>query len=557
MKKLSYTSGTSAEPMLGFTIGEAFEQTVSLYPDNEAVVVKHQNIRKTYRELKEDVDECARAFLAVDVKKGDRVGIWASNCYEWLIVQLATSKIGAILVNINPSYRVHELEYALKQSGCSIVVTAQSTKYSDFVDILYQLVPTLKSDKSVQSTHLPNLRLIISLGDIKNLGMLQWKEMLELAEKISLDQLIEVEQKNNFDDPINIQYTSGTTGFPKGATLSHHSILNNGYFVAENMRVTDKDRAIITVPLYHCFGMVIGNLGCITHGATMIYPGEGFDPELVLRTVEEEKATVLHGVPTMFIAELNHPAFEKYDLRSLRTGIMGGALCPEELMRKVNTLMHMAEVEIAYGMTETSPVSTQTRFDDPFDKRVQTVGRVMPYTEIKIIDPNTGKVLPIGERGELCARGYCVMLGYWNDEGKTKATIDAARWIHSGDIAIMDEKGFISIVGRIKDMIIRGGENIYPKEIEEFIFQHPKVQEVQVIGVPDEKYGEEVCAWIKLCEGETWTVEKVIHYCKNRIAYYKIPKYIKFVEEFPMTITGKIRKVEMREMMEREMEEEH
>ncbi len=558
MKNLSYACGVSSKPLLGTTVGDAFDQIVSRFPANEALISRHQHIRWTYEELREHVDAYAKAFLSQGIKKGERVGIWSPNCAEWLITQLATAKIGAILVNINPSYRLNELEYALKQSGCAMIVIADKFKSSDYTKMIYDLIPELfdSFDGSFQSRKLPELRMVISLSEYPNPGMIQWQFFREMGESVSDRELFDVQHSLTFDEPINIQYTSGTTGYPKGATLSHHNILNNGYLVTENMNFSDQERLVIPVPLYHCFGMVMGNLGCITHGATIIYPSDSFDAETVLRAVEEEKATALYGVPTMFLAELNHPEFEKYDLSSLRTGIMAGALCPAELMKRVNKFMHMEQVEIAYGMTETSPVSTQTMHDAPFDKRVSTVGKVMPHTEIKIIDHETGGIMPIGEPGELCTRGYCVMLGYWNDETQTAEAIDTARWMHSGDLAAMDEEGYITIVGRIKDMIIRGGENIYPKEIEEFLFSHPKVNEVQVIGVPSEKYGEEVCAWIQLKKDQSMTPEEVQEYCKGQIAHYKVPALVKFVDSFPMTVTGKIRKVEMREIMIKEMSAE-
>lgn len=545
MKKLSYASGTSTEPLMRSTIGDAFDQTVARFPNHEAIVVRHQAIRLTYAELQEQVNQCARALLAIEVQKGDRVGIWAPNCLEWLVLQIATAKIGAILVNINPSYRLHELEYALKQSGCNVLVAAAGHKYANYLEMIYDLAPELMNGGKMAK--LPELRQVIGLIDHPLPGILPWFGFLIMGSSIPDEELQAVQSSLTADEPINIQYTSGTTGYPKGATLSHYNILNNGLLTARNMRFSDQDRLVIPVPLYHCFGMVLGNLACITHGATMIYPSAGFEPEEVLRAVEEEKATALHGVPTMFIAELDHPNFDQYDLSSLRTGIMAGALCPSKLMEEVNSLMHMQEVEIAYGMTETSPVSTQTRYDAPFDKRVSTVGTVLPHTEIKIVDPDSGEVVPIGEPGELCTRGYCVMLGYWSDPEQTAEAIDVDGWMHSGDLATLDEDGYVNIVGRIKDMIIRGGENIYPKEIEEFFYKHPKVSEVQVIGIPDEKYGEEVCAWIQLMEGETATEEEMKAYCEGQITHFKIPRHILFVEEFPMTVTGKIRKVEMRE----------
>jgi len=552
---LSYTCGISDKPLLGITIGDLLDQTVAKYPNNEALVVKHQNIRYTYKEFQQKINDCARALLAIGIKKGDRVGVWAPNCAEWTIVQFATSKIGAIQVNINPSYRIHELAYALNQSGCVCVITATQFKTSEYTKMLYELAPELKACQpgALVCEKLPSLKTVVRLHSAASSGMYSWEDLLDKKEQVSEGELATIQQTLSADEPINIQYTSGTTGYPKGATLSHHNILNNGYLVTEIMRFTDRDRLVIPVPLYHCFGMVMGNLGCVAQGATIIYAGAGFEPEAVLKTVEEEKATALYGVPTMFIAELEHPNFSKYDLSSLRTGIMAGSPCPVEVMKQVNTRMNMKEVEIAYGMTETSPVSTQTRHDAPLDKRVSTVGRVLPHTEIKIINPETGQVVPRGEKGELCTRGYCVMLGYWNDEEKTKAAIDTARWMHTGDLAVMDEEGYLNIVGRIKDMVIRGGENVYPREIEEFLYQHPKVSDVQVIGVPDKRFGEEIMAWVKLKEGATCTGDEIKDFCKGKIAHYKVPRYVKFTEEFPMTVTGKIRKVEMREVSIKEL----
>ena len=550
MMNKSYVSGTSDSPLLGLTIGEMLDITATRYPANEALVVRHQNIRWTYAELRDEIDRCARAMVALGLQKGDRIGIWAPNCAEWTLVQFASARIGAILVNINPSYRLHELEYALNQSGCKVLVIADQFKYSNYTQMMYELEPELNKQQpgNLSSKILPALQVIIRLHPDPSPGMLTWEAFMHMSEMTDPEELIKIQSSLSFDDPINIQYTSGTTGHPKGASLSHHNILNNGYFCARRMEFTDKERVIIPVPLYHCFGMVIGNLGCLTHGATMIYPSEGFDPEIVLQTIEEEKATALYGVPTMFIAELDHPNFKKYNLSSLRTGVMAGAPCPIEVMKEVKTAMHMKDVQIAYGMTETSPVSTQTKMHTPIEKQVSTVGQIHPHQEIKIIDPENGLTVPLGVSGELCTRGYSVMLGYWNDPEKTAETIDSTGWIHSGDLATMDAEGYISIVGRIKDMIIRGGENIYPREIEEFLYTHPDVNDVQVIGIPDEKYGEEVMAWIKLREAVQTTGEEIREFCKGKIAHYKIPKYYKFVEEFPMTVTGKVRKIEMREI---------
>jgi fatty-acyl-CoA synthase len=551
----SYVSGSSDLPLLGYTIGEMFDQVVAQYPDQEALVARHQGLRYTYRQLQVEVDRCARGLMALGLQQGERIGIWSPNRAEWTITQFATSKIGAILVNINPSYRVHELEYALQQSGCAMLVLAPQFRTSNYTEMLYTLVPELRGSRphQLKSAKFPDLRVVIRLGDERAAGMCTWGDVTSAATQIGDAAFAERQRQQQFDDAINIQYTSGTTGYPKGATLSHHGILNNAYSVARLLRLAHQDRLVIPVPLYHCFGMVMGNLACMTHGATMIYPSEGFDAKAVLEAVQEEQATALYGVPTMFIAELEHPDFARYDLSSLRTGIMAGSPCPVEVMKKVNTLMHMREVEICYGMTEVSPVSTQTRADAPFDKRVSTVGQVHPHLEIKIIDPTTGQIVPIGTPGELCSRGYSVMLGYWNNEEATRSAIDAARWMHSGDLAVMDEEGYINIVGRIKDMIIRGGENIYPREIEEFLYTHPKISDVQVIGVPDAKYGEEIMAWVRLREGETASAEELREYCRDRIAHYKIPRYVKFVEAFPTTVTGKVQKFIMREQSVKEL----
>jgi fatty-acyl-CoA synthase len=551
----SYVSGASDTPLLGTTIGDLFDDVAARHPDHEALVSRHQSLRFTYRQLRVEVDRCARALMALGVAKGERVGIWAPNCAEWTIVQFATAKIGAILVNINPSYRVHEVRYALTQSGCTYAVIAPSFRTSDYTAMLYELAPELRAAApgGLAAAALPDLRAVIRLGAEPSPGMLIWDALLAMAERVSADELAARQRQQEFDEPINIQYTSGTTGYPKGATLSHHNILNNGYFVAELMHFTDRDRLAIPVPLYHCFGMVMGNLGCVTHGATMIYPSDGFDPGAVLEAIQGERATAVYGVPTMFIAELGHPDFARYDLSSLRTGIMAGSPCPVEVMKKVQSLMNMREVAIAYGMTETSPVSTQTRIGAPLDKQVGTVGQVHPHVEVKVIDPATGAVVPVGAAGELCTRGYSVMLGYWNNEEATRGAIDAARWMHTGDLAVMDEDGYLNIVGRIKDMIIRGGENVYPREVEEFLYTHPKIQDVQVIGVPDQKYGEEIMAWVRLRDGETATGEDIRDFCRGRIAHYKIPRYVKFVDAFPMTVTGKVQKFLMREQSVEEL----
>ncbi len=545
----SYTSGPSTIPLLGLTIGDQFDQTVSQYPDNLALISRHQNIRWTYQQLQVHVNQCAKSLLHSGIQKGQRVGIWAPNCAEWCITQFATTKIGAVLVNLNPAYRLHELEYALKQSGCSVLIMAAQFKSSNYTDLLYDLISELRdcTPGSLKSAKLPELTTIVRLSEEKVPGMFTWRELMEMGNGISDEALASRQREQQFDDPINIQYTSGTTGFPKGATLSHHNILNNGYFVGALQNLTHEDKLCIPVPLYHCFGMVMGNLGCITHGATMVYPSEGFDPLAVLQTVQEERCTSLYGVPTMFIAELGHADFSTFDLSGLRTGVMAGSPCPAEIMRRVIDQMHMTGVEICYGMTETSPVSTQTRMDAPLEKRVGTVGVIHPHLEVKIIDPATGQIVPIDTPGELCTRGYSVMLGYWKNPEATAAAIDQARWMHTGDLATMDAEGYINIVGRIKDMVIRGGENVYPREVEEFLYTHPKISDVQVIGVPDPKYGEEIVAWIKLKPGEQATVEEIREYCKGQIAHYKIPRYVAFVENFPMTVTGKIQKFLMRQ----------
>lgn len=547
--QLSYTRGLQVKNLLAQTIGEAFDQTVQRYPDGEALVVRHQSLRYTWRELAEAVDLHARAFLALGLQTGDRLGVWAPNCAQWCISQFASAKIGVILVNINPAYRTSELEYVLKQSGCQWLVCAGAFKTSDYHAMLQSLAPELaqQSIGHLDSERLPDLRGVISLDLQPPPGFLPWSHLAALGMAVSPAQLAEREASLHIDQPVNIQYTSGTTGFPKGATLSHHNILNNGYMVGESLGLTANDRLVIPVPLYHCFGMVMGNLGCMTHGSTMIYPNDAFDPLLTLTTVAEEKATALYGVPTMFIAMLDHPERRELDLSSLRTGIMAGATCPIEVMRRVISEMHMAEVQIAYGMTETSPVSLQTGPSDELELRVTTVGRTQPHLESKIID-EAGGVVPRGTIGELCTRGYSVMLGYWNNPKGTAEAIDPDGWMHTGDLATMDEQGYVCIVGRNKDMIIRGGENIYPRELEEFFFTHPAVADVQVIGIPCSRYGEEIVAWIKFHPGHSATEQELQAWCKERIAHFKTPRYFKFVEAFPMTVTGKIQKFRMREI---------
>jgi fatty-acyl-CoA synthase len=553
----SYVCGISDSPLKGQTIGDCFDDTVARFPEREALISVQQGLRYTWGELQDAVDRAARGLLGSGVVPGDRVGIWSPNRAEWAITQLATAKIGAILVNINPSYRSHELEYALRQSGTSTLILQGAFRGSDYGAMVAELAPELGrrgAPDSLSCRRLPALKRVVCLDADRTLpGMLHWEEILSRGDAMQTDQLAEVQAGLQFDDPINIQYTSGTTGAPKGATLSHHNILNNGFFVAHTMDFTERDRLVIPVPLYHCFGMVMGNLGCVTHGATMIYPGDGFEAEATLRAVAEERATALFGVPTMFIAELEHPDFADFDLSSLRTGVMAGSICPIEVMRKVIERMNMRGVTICYGMTETSPVSLQTPIDAPLEKRVTTVGRIHPHQEVKLIGPETGVVVPRGETGELCTRGYSVMLGYWEDEDATSASIDANGWMHTGDLATMDEEGYVAIVGRIKDMIIRGGENIYPREIEDFLYTHPAISDVQVIGVPDETYGEEVMAWVKLADGASLSADELKAFCKGKIAHYKIPRYMKFVDAFPMTVTGKIQKFRMRQAAVQEL----
>jgi fatty-acyl-CoA synthase len=549
MNHLSYTRGRQDKPLLAMTIGAAFDQTVARFAEREALVVRHQHLRYSWAQLAEQVECCARALLAIGMQPGERLGIWAPNCAEWCIAQFASAKAGVILVNINPAYRLSELEYALKHSGCRWLICADAFKTSDYHAMLGELLPEL-ADCAIgvlRSQVLADLRGVISLGRQPAAGMLGWQAFQALAEEVDPEQLRACSAQLQFDDPINIQYTSGTTGFPKGATLSHYNILNNGYMVGESLGLTEYDRLVIPVPLYHCFGMVMGNLGCLTHGSTMIYPGDAFDPLATLQAVAEERATALYGVPTMFIAELDHPRRGEFDLSSLRTGIMAGATCPIEVMKRVIGEMHMAEVQIAYGMTETSPVSTQTAADDDLEKRVSSVGRTQPHLESKVVDEQ-GRIVARGQIGELCTRGYSVMLGYWNNPEATREALDSARWMHTGDLAVMDDEGYLSIVGRNKDMIIRGGENVYPREIEEFLFGHSAVADVQVVGIPDDKYGEEIAAWVKLHPGHELDAASLAAFCSGRIAHFKVPRHFLFVEEFPMTVTGKVQKFRMREL---------
>ena len=527
----SYASGVSEVPLLGDTIGDNFDRTVAAFPNRDALVDRAAGRRWTYRELAAEVNALALGLVSLGIGKGDRVGIWSPNRAEWTFLQYATAKIGAILVNINPAYRSHELEYVLNQAGIRLLVAADKFKTSDYAAMIAEVRPKCAA-----------------LEHVVLLGGEDWTSLMDAGWRGDPASLPQLQAALSADDPINIQYTSGTTGFPKGATLSHHNILNNGYFVGELCNYTEYDKVCIPVPFYHCFGMVMGNLASTSHGACMVIPAPAFDPKATLDAVATEQCTSLYGVPTMFIAELNDPDFESYDLSSLRTGIMAGSPCPVEVMKQVIERMGMAEVSICYGMTETSPVSTQTRADDSIERRVSTVGRVGPHLEVKVIDPDSGLTMPRGEPGELCTRGYSVMLGYWEQPDKTAEAIDAARWMHTGDLAIMDGDGYVNITGRIKDMVIRGGENLYPREIEEFLYTHPDILDAQVIGVPDQKYGEELMAWIRMREGAApLTAEAVREFCTGKLAHYKIPRYVHVVDEFPMTITGKVRKVEMRQ----------
>ena len=535
MKKLSYTNGASNIPLLGETIDENLRKTVAKFPNNDALISAHQHYRATYTEFYEQVTAVAKGLIALGVKSGDRVGIWSPNCYEWTLLQYATAKIGAIMVNINPAYRTSELIYVINQSGLSYIFSAiqfKTSHYKKMIDDAREFTDTLRKE--------------VYWGE-------SWEYFLAQGKKVSDEKLQAYEAKVQFDDPVNIQYTSGTTGNPKGVTLTHHNILNNAYFIGVRMNYTDKDRVCIPVPFYHCFGMVIGNLCCTAHGATMVIPNDSFDATKTLEAVERERCTSLYGVPTMFISELYTLDRHPYDLSSLRTGVMAGALCPPEIMKRVKEQMNMHEITICYGMTETSPVSTQTRIGVPFEKQIHSVGTIQDHIEIKIINPETKAIVPRGESGELCTRGYLVMLKYWNSPQATAQVIDEQRWMHSGDLAMMDEDGYIHISGRIKDLIIRGGENISPKEIEDFLYTYEGVMDAQVIGVPSKKFGEEVMAWIKPNEGVTLTEEELRNFCKDRIAHYKVPRYWKFVNEFPMTISGKIRKVEMREIAAEEL----
>ena len=555
---LSYASGEATVPFIGATIGQQFDATVASWGDRLGLVSSGQNIRWSFAELAQRVDAVAAGFLSLGLQPGDRVGIWSPNNAEWIITQFATAKAGLILVNINPAYRTSELEYCLRKVGCKALVFASRFKTSDYCAMLLEIAPEIcgAEPSRLRAKALPDLRLLIRIGgECEGGGFVDFNELVRLGDADARLRLETLGRTLQFDDPINIQFTSGTTGSPKGATLTHHNILNNGYFIGQTLRYTEEDRVCVPVPLYHCFGMVIGAIACLTHGAALVLPSEAFDPLATLQAIETERCTSVYGVPTMFIAELDHPEFSRFDMSSLRTGVMAGSPCPAEVMRRCIDRMNLREMTICYGMTETSPVSMQTRIGDPIDKQVSTVGCVHPHLEVKIIDAE-GRIVPRGEVGEFCLRGYSVMAGYWGDAEASAAAIDRARWMHSGDLASMDEDGYVNIVGRIKDMVIRGGENIYPKEIEEFFYAHPDVQEVQVFGVSDARFGEEVCAWIKLREGASVSAEELRGWCIGKIAHYKVPRHIQFVTEFPMTVTGKAQKFKMREAAEAMLAEE-
>jgi fatty-acyl-CoA synthase len=548
VQRESYVHGNGGPPLIGKTIGALLDEVSATDGTREALVVAHQKIRWTYAELKSRSDALASGLLALGLEPGDRVGIWSPNCAEWTIAQFATAKAGLVLVNINPAYRLSELEHVLRAVGCRALIAAARFKTSDYIAMIRELVPELgNGGGELYSSRLPELRYVISIAG-KHDGCLSFDGILERGKQAGNKRLESVSCTIQMDDAVNIQFTSGTTGLPKGATLSHHNLINNAFFVGEATGIDPGSRVCIPVPLYHCFGMVMGNLGCVTHAATIVYPSESFDPLSTLEAVEAESCDVLYGVPTMFIAQLNHPEFSRFDLSSLRRGIMAGAPCPIEVMREVASTMHMSEITIAYGMTETSPVSFQSSRDDPLELRVSTVGTIQPHLEVKIVDRD-GRVVPRGEAGELCTRGYSVMLGYWNDEARTKEAVDSAGWMHTGDLATIDDDGYCRIVGRIKDMVIRGGENIYPREVEEYLYRHPDIQDVQVFGVPDAKYGEELCAWIISRSGATLDEESIRKFCRDRISHYKIPCHIRFVASFPSTVTGKVQKFAMREAM--------
>ncbi len=551
MPLLSHTKGITSTALSKITLGDLLDNTVEQYPHNDALIVVEQNIHYCYKELQAEVNTVARALIALGIHKGQRVGIWAPNCVEWTLCQFATAKIGAILVNVNPAYQSYELEYTLKQSEISCLVMADSFKKSDYCAILNALIPELKDATlgQLKAKNIPHLKTVIHLSDDHLPGMMTWQGFYQLSSAIVQSDLESIQASLDYQDPINIQYTSGTTGSPKGVTLSHFNILNNGYFVGKSMQLSGQDKLVIPVPLYHCFGMVMGNLGCVSHGAAMIYPSAAFNPTAVLQAIDKYQATALFSVPTMFISILQDPLFESYQLTSLRTGIMAGSICPAEIMKAVNQKMYIRDLQIAYGMTETSPVSIQTAAHDPFDKRVSTVGRTQPHIESKIINPETSRTLPRNTSGELCTKGYSVMLGYWNNQAATDEVIQDDGWLRTGDLATMDDEGYIQIVGRIKDMVIRGGENIYPKEVEDFLYTHPDISDVQVVGVPDEKFGEELAAWIILKPGaKTLNAQNIKTYCEGKISHFKIPCYVNIVDRYPLTVTGKVQKFKLREM---------
>jgi fatty-acyl-CoA synthase len=551
---LSYLSACCEQPLRFQTVGDLLDEAAARHPDRPALIVPHQGVRLTYREFAARIDDLARGLLVQGLERGERVGIWSPNCAEWVLTQFATAKAGLILVNINPAYRLAELEHALGKVGCRALILAGATKHSDYPALVRALIPGIpaRGDGRIESAAFPELHLLVQIGPDAQPGFLPFAALVAGGAAVDPGTLVECAGALDPDDPINIQFTSGTTGAPKGATLTHFNIVNNGFFVGEGMRLTAEDRLCIPVPLYHCFGMVLGVLAAVSHGAAMVFPGESFDPLQTLETVAAERCTVLHGVPTMFIAELEHPRFREFDLSSLRTGIMAGAPCPIAVMQRVVDEMHMREVTICYGMTETSPVSFQSGVDDPLEKRVSTVGRVHPHVQVKVIDA-AGRVTPRGVPGELCTRGYGVMRGYWNDAARTAEVVDAAGWMHTGDLGVIDEEGYCNIVGRVKDMIIRGGENVYPREIEEFLYRHPEVQDVAVVGVPDPRYGEEICACVRLRPGASVDGEAIRSFCRGQIAHYKIPRYVRFVDAFPMTVTGKVQKYLLRELAEREL----
>jgi len=554
----SLSRGATGVPLIEQTLGDFFDAMVARQPDHPAMVSRHQGLGYSYRELQAASNQLASALMGLGLEPGDRIGIWSHNNAQWVLMQLATAKVGLILVNINPAYRVAEVEYALNKVGCKALVTMPRFKTSEYLGMLRELAPELASAQAgaLQSARLPALRTVVWIDEPgqpdEGTGVMRFSSLLASGNAAD-PRISTIARTLQVTQPINIQFTSGTTGFPKGATLTHRNILNNGFFIGEAMRLTPADRLCIPVPLYHCFGMVLGNLACFTHGSTIVYPNDGFDALSVLQTVQDERCTGLHGVPTMFIAELDHPRFGEFDLSSLRTGIMAGSPCPIEVMKRVVSEMHMGEVTIAYGMTETSPVSCQSSTTTQLERRVSTVGQVQPHLQVKVVDPESGAVVPVGQTGELCTLGYSVMHGYWGDPEKTAEAIDADGWMHTGDLATMDAQGYVNIVGRIKDMVIRGGENIYPREVEEFLYRHPQVQDVQVVGIPDQKYGEELCAWIIVRPGQTLDEESIRAFCKGQIAHYKVPRYIRFVSEFPMTVTGKIQKFKIRDEMKQQL----